>query len=306
MAIYIGIDGGGTGCRGIVATSDDQLLAEAQGGVLNAYAASRETVEANLRDLIDRLLTWAGLDAGKIAGIGAGVAGIRTPEERARLSEMFAGIVGGDVPLRLANDLDIGLRGGTTDGVGVVIVAGTGSSAFGRWADGEALVGGWGENLGDEGSGHWMGMQALQAVARAEDGREGPTALRERLLACVGATTVRDLVPWARAATKAEVAALAEVVLSCSAAGDPAARRIVDQGAGEIVQLAETTVRRLNAMGESLEVVLSGGLMGAASEYYEACRREIGVALPRTRVMRPLRPPMWGAIRLIKDREGES
>ena len=117
---------------------------------------------------------------------------------------------------------------------------------------------------------------------------------------------MRDLVPWARAATKAEIAGLAEEVLSCNTAGDPTAQKIVNRGAREIVRLAETTVRRLDAMEEPLEVVLSGGLMGEASGYYEVCRREIGKALPRVSVMRPLRPPVWGAVWLVRDREGRS
>ena len=73
----IGIDGGGTGSRGIVADPGGDLLAEAEGGPLNPYVLPPEAVDRNLRDLIDRLLSGAGLTADRVRGVGAGLSGVR-------------------------------------------------------------------------------------------------------------------------------------------------------------------------------------------------------------------------------------
>ena len=89
----------------------------------------------------------------------------------------------------------IALVAGVGDEPGVVIVAGTGSIAYGRNARGEAArAGGWGYVLGDEGSGYWIGRLALRAVVRQADGRGAATALTPRMLAHFGVSRPQDLI----------------------------------------------------------------------------------------------------------------
>src|SRR5690606_10986978 len=135
------------------------------------------------------------------------------------------------VPLCTATDVEIALTGAHGERRGILILAGTGSVAYGVNAAGEsAQVGGWGYLLGGEGSGHWIGMKALQAVVRAADGRAAPTALTDAVLRTLDLKTPRDLIQWiytpesAAPRTRA-VAQLAPLVLA--AADDDAAAAIL-------------------------------------------------------------------------------
>jgi N-acetylglucosamine kinase-like BadF-type ATPase len=119
--------------------------------------------------------------------------------------------------------------------------------------------------LGDEGGGYWLAMQALGALARAEDGRAQRTALRDAVLVRLGLDTPRDLVDWVERATKADVAALAPVVLAQAEQGDPVAASIVTDGAAalrsHVIALLDA-MERDEGVSDSLVLALFGGLIG--------------------------------------------
>ena len=100
------------------------------------------------------------------------------------------------------------------NGEGVLLIAGTGSVAWGMGSDGEPIqVGGWGKLLGDEGSGHWIGMRGLQHVMAAYDGRSPQGYLYHQVLDATGVSTPSDLVGWVEVAKKREIAVLAPLVV---------------------------------------------------------------------------------------------
>jgi N-acetylglucosamine kinase-like BadF-type ATPase len=295
---FIGIDGGGTGSRAVLADSAGNPLATAEGGPLNPYAVTRPVFDANLDRLTRELLEDARLTSSDVSGLGAGLAGVRTPSEREAIRDRLSRRFPEAKRIRVTHDLAVALLGATTSGNGVVVVAGTGAAAFGRHGEREEIVGGWGRMFGDEGSGYWVGLQALRGVARAEDGREEETALRDSLLKMLGLGVVRDLVAWSEGADKAGMARLAEVVLDCAKAGDRMAARILEAGAGEIALLARTVVHRLERQAGGMEIALAGGLMNEGSRYYPICRDRILREIPGVQVTRPLRDPVYGALRL--------
>src|SRR5690606_12096698 len=121
------------------------------------------------------------------------------------------------------------------DGAGILLIAGTGSSAWARGVDGRtARAGGWGHLLGDEGSGYALGVAALRAVARAHDGRAPSTDLRDAVLRHANVAAPEALIAWAASAAKAEIAALAPCVAEAAAADDAVARAIVDRAARDL------------------------------------------------------------------------
>ena len=122
---------------------------------------------------------------------------------------------------------------------GIVVSAGTGSIAVGRDASGtHRRIGGYGWQMGDEGSGYAIGRAALGAVSRAHDGRSPRTALSDRVLAATRSADFDSLVRWAASASPSELAALAPHVLEVAAEGDPLAQGIADYAARELSQLA--------------------------------------------------------------------
>jgi len=144
-----------------------------------------------------------------------------------------------------------------------VVSAGTGSIAVGRDRSGTLRrMGGYGWQMGDEGSGYAIGRAALGAVSRARDGRSPTTPLQGRLLGVTRSADFDELVSWAATATPAQVAALAPHVLEVAAAGDVVARGILDYAARELSQLA-ICLQPLLTDRDRMSVALAGGLLEA-------------------------------------------
>jgi glucosamine kinase len=145
----------------------------------------------------------------------------------------------------------------------MVVSAGTGSISVGRDRHGRrSRIGGYGWQMGDEGSGYAIGRAALGAVSRAHDGRSPRTALTDRVLSASRSEDFDGLVRWAAGASPAEIAALAPHVLEIAAAGDPLAQGIADYAARELSQLAICLLPVLD-VDPPLGVALTGGLLSA-------------------------------------------
>jgi glucosamine kinase len=201
------------------------------------------------------------------AAVFAGVAGagrstardaLRTALEKARLGER----------IRVGTDVEAAAYDALESGPGVVLLAGTGSIAWGRSQDGRTdRVGGWGKLLGDEGSGYALGLEALRAVLRAEDGRDPTTSLTSGVLEATGVADPPELVLWADRAGKREIAALATVVVGHSSR-DAVARLILEDGADDLVRQAAVLVERLGPWPRgTVTVALAGGLLGRPGPY---------------------------------------
>jgi N-acetylglucosamine kinase-like BadF-type ATPase len=275
--------------------------AETEGGPLNPYVLSQTAIGRTLQDLIDGLLAEGGFTSDQIRGVGAGIAGVRTASEAKPIRTFLSRAFPHADNIRITHDLEIALRGGTANGTGIVIVAGTGSSAYGRDGNQAAQVGGWGHLMGDEGSGYWIGLQSLRAVAQAQDGRAEPTALREAICSGLDIASPRDLVSWSIDASKSEIAALAEITLDQARLGDSVACKIAESGAAEIARMASVAARSLGITDGPMDVVLTGGLMTAESGYFDICRRHIVQAAPTARVTPPLETAVWGAVHMARE-----
>ncbi|MDQ3388406.1 MAG: hypothetical protein M3483_02760, partial [Gemmatimonadota bacterium] len=167
--------------------------------------------------------------------------------------------------MRIVTDGEIALDGALGGVAGILLIAGTGSVAYGRAEDGRIeRCGGWGMFVGDEGSGYALGRAGLCAALRAEDGRGEETLLLPGLLAAAALRTVREIPPWVGRATKADIAALASPVLELAQEGDAVALRLVHAEARECARHAIALQRRLAPWQEVTPVVYYGGVMGRA------------------------------------------
>ena len=176
----------------------------------------------------------------------------------------------------------------------VLLVAGTGSVAVGIGGDGRrARVGGWGSRVGDEGSGAWLGIEAVRASLHAVDGRDPDGALARAVQAAWGAGS-EALVGRARHATPADFAALAPTVLAIE--DDPVAEAL---RARAVAALAELVVAAANGCGDApVAVSWTGGVAGAL---LDDLRQTLPVELADA--VRPaVGPPVAGAWRLARRR----
>lgn len=292
--VYAGIDGGGTRTRVVLVDGDGRPLARGEGGPgligRNGPEAAGRTVAA----LVRQVAVEAGVET-PLAGLHAGLAGAGEPAARQRVLEVLraSGLAGHAV---VASDGEIALAAAFGDGPGILLIAGTGSVVFARGTDGVlARCGGWGAVLGDEGGGHALGIGALRMVLRVADELETPTHLVPAVLEATKTAEPRSLPAWAGSASKAEVAALAPLVLQLAADGDPAADRIVEEAVSALCTCVASLARRLAPWSEGVPVAWTGGVTrdpGFARRLEERIRVEV----PEARIARePLDPALAAA-----------
>ena len=255
---FLGIDGGGSRCRARIRDVQGTVLGDAVGGAANIYQDFAGALAAIVATAGDAARS-AGLDTKELHA-GMGLAGIVTSVgaekiEAARLP--FASVTAD-------NDAYAACIGAFSGADGGIVIAGTGSIGFALVEDTRHMVGGWGFQLGDHGSGAWVGHHAVRRVALAIDGLLQPTRLIEELLARTGATRF-DLSRWSEQAAPKDYAQFAPIVFECAAQGDVQGMMIVIEGAAAISNLG----RALLARG-ARNICLMGGLAKVYPPYLDA------------------------------------
>jgi N-acetylglucosamine kinase-like BadF-type ATPase len=294
----IGVDAGGTKTVGLLADRDGHVLAEARGSGANLRAHGEAEVERVLQRVIGGVMAGR---ASAPAAIAVGMAGVDRADEAERVRALLRRIAPGTPRLLVTNDALLGLVAAIGHDPGVVLIAGTGSIAYGRnGRDEAARAGGWGYILGDEGSGYWIGRHALRAVMRESDGRGHATALTPLVLKHFGVGRAQDLVHavYDGPLRPSEIAAVAAAVQEAAAAGDELALQVLAVGARELAGSARAVITRLGLRDEPFDVVLAGGVMQAMPSLAAEVAVQLQAGAPRCRVQRLDREPAHGAVAL--------
>ena len=157
----------------------------------------------------------------------------------------------------------------------VMVISGGGSVAYGRTSSGEALrIGSWGHMLGDEGSGFWIGLEAMKAGLKSRAGVIPETALGERIMREFATQDDRHVIRevYSSSFSEAEISGLVPPVASLSQEGDAAATRILDEAAGHLADIVRAVLSQLG----DLAVYPSGGVFRAPTmreRFEEALKR---------------------------------
>jgi glucosamine kinase len=253
----IGADVGGT--KTAVAVSRDGKIVGRADGPGAAVRPGRALASAStIIEVVRAALSEAGRLQGDVLVVGAAGAGRQPERDELRTALRNENLTS---HVLVTTDIEIALSGAFADGPGIVVSAGTGSVAVGRDQQGNRhRIGGYGWQMGDEGSGYAIGRASLGAVSRARDGRSPPTALSERILQATRSADFDALIRWAAGASPAEVAALAPHVVAVGAAGDPLAQGIADYAARELSQLAICLLPKMQ-LTPPVRVAVTGGLL---------------------------------------------
>lgn len=296
-AVYLGVDGGGSTVRAVVVDAHLTLLGEASGPAANPNTLGRDEAAARIVAALRAALASAGAAPEQARAVGLGVAGA----DAAHSADWLRAVAAAAAPRAhavLSSDYEIALVGAHGARQGLLLLAGTGSLAYGVNAAGaSALAGAWGYLLGDEGGGYWLGLAGLRAVARADDGRGRPTALTAALPGALGLDSSRGaLVTWLYAAPRvSEVARLAPLVLDCAAHGDRVAGGLVAAAARELAQAARAVRRRLR-LDASAPPAFSGSLLTTDTPLRAGVCHLLGIRAPVV----PRYPPVMGAALLAR------
>jgi glucosamine kinase len=255
---FLGIDGGGSRCRARIRDVNGTLLAEATGGASNIYQDFRGAL-ATIMETSRTAAQTAGLSTQHLHA-GLGIAGIVTSVGAEKIVEAalpFASVT-------VDNDAYAACVGAFGGGDGGIVIAGTGSIGFALVGGQRHMVGGWGFQLGDHGSGAWVGHHAVRRAALALDGLLQPTRLITDVLSRTGGNRL-DLSRWSEQAKPKDYAQFAPLVFECAAQGDVQGMMIVIEGASAISNLG----RALLARGAKA-ICLLGGLARAYPPYLDA------------------------------------
>ena len=286
----IGIDGGGSTVRAAVTDETLTILGQARGEGVNPNTVGRDHAARTIQQVLKDAAALARVHTDQIHAVGAGIAGALTAPFHEWLMQTLRDVL----PLAqiyITTDMEVALIGAHGERRGVLVAAGTGSAAFGVNDRGESLlVGGWGYLLGDEGSGAWIGLQALKQVVQASD-RALPSMLAERVFDLLQVSEARELVsiiyqPNVPAAPR--LARFAPLVLEL-ADSDEAAQQIVMEAAAHLADLVDILKHRLKM--DNPAVRFGGGLLSGVNPLTSALQARLGLDVFPTAVY----PPEIGA-----------
>jgi N-acetylglucosamine kinase-like BadF-type ATPase len=298
---FLGCDGGGTKTELVIVTGEGALAA-ARTAPSTYYLSSRSPgialVDEVLGAAVPAVCAQAGIGPGDLRFAFFGLPGYGEVRADVPRLDAAAGRVLAHGRFRCDNDMLCGWAGSLAGADGINVIAGTGSMTYGRRAGAGARVGGWGELFGDEGSGYWIGIQALRAFSKMSDGRAEGGPLHGLLSRGLGLDADIDLVglvlhQWQGA--RPQIAALAPVVGAAARAGDRCAQDILAGAAAELTGLVEATRRQLGfGAGEAVPVSYSGGIF-AMPEVLDPFLAGIGALPANYQAVRPRYTPAIGA-----------
>ena len=248
--LFLGVDGGGTGCRARLETADGKVLGQGRSGPASmrfGFAAAFYSIITAAQQAVRE----SGLGEAAYPRIhaGIGLAGTGTRGARRALDNW-------EHPFASAcfeGDGYMALLGAFAGGDGGIVVCGTGSIGI-TWRGQTLRVGGYGFPVSDEGSGADIGLNALRTALRTLDGRVPPTPFTEEVLAKFSHDPV-EIVDWLDRASSTDYATLAPMVVHHAAAGDAGATALMKQAASQIADLAAALVKK-----GAPKVALVGGL----------------------------------------------
>ncbi len=305
-SLYLGIDAGGTKTHALIADERGHVRGVGVAGSGNWEGVGLEGALSAYREALKAALADASLAVGQLAAAGYGLAGYDWPSDDQRLRPILArlGVPG---PFALVNDTAVALRAGTEDGVGVVIVSGTGTTVAGRNPKGERWrTFGEGEDLGDTGGASGIARLALRAVARAYTGAGPETALSAILVEHYGAESVIAMLEsFVRQRVPRPGADMAPLVFAAAEGGDTVAAEIIRHVGHEQGLNAVAIVRRLGMEALAFPVVLAGGVFRSRSaELVAAIMEPVRAVAPHAHP-RPLHaPPVVGGVLLAMEAAG--
>jgi len=272
---------------------------------------SEEEATRRMEAMLEEVAAAAGAPLDRVTRTCFGLAGIASPAARAWAHRIVPALVAGD--LLLCGDEEIALDAAFAGGPGILVIAGTGSNVVGRAATGALFgAGGWGPVLGDEGSGYWIGLEALRAALRAHD-RDQPrselagSCLLREIERHWELDSLAELVAFANQRSgllrpAPDFAALAPIVARCAQPagdqpGDALAARVLERAGHELAEQVALVARKMSAdRAQPIGVAYTGSVLSQIAPVRVAMVARLAVSVPCARVLDTPVDPLEGAL----------
>lgn len=303
MSFFLGIDAGGT--KTTCALGDDnQILFRAAGGSIKPLRVSIEQAQENLSAVLNEIAAETGVDLKQIAASCIGTAGVRLPQTDGWMRQILSRCAAGEIVV--CGDEEIALDAAFPGKTGVLAIAGTGSNVMGRTSKGEMLnVGGWGPILGDQASGHWIGVQSLRAAVRARDFNE-PSMILDRVLEFWSTPSAEELINVVHRLPPPDFSELAKIVAECAEQDDGVALRVLKEGGrllGEDAVEAFRRVRQLDPDGPIPGFAFIGSIIDKVApvrqSFIDTIRRALSDVLILPEAVDALQGALWRARKAV-------
>jgi len=282
MSVILGVDGGGTNTRAAI-EMDGKVVGVGHSGSIKRLRVGAEAAEANLRSALKEAFAQAGVK--RVQAASCGVASASMPG----ITEWITGVFNdfGVDRSEVVGDEVIALDAAFQGGPGILQIAGTGSNTIGRAPDGSReSAGGWSSRLGDEGSGYWIGVNAVRRALHAYD-REEPCQIIERVSEIWGTPTIDDFINLGDGTPGPDYAALAPTINDLAEAGDEVALGTVKQAAADLVSfvlLVRKKLRSKHNIASEVPVAWTGSVIGKMRLVREEFFAGLRAAAPEMRV----------------------
>jgi glucosamine kinase len=294
VSIFLGLDGGGsqTSC----AIGDETLLlGSGIGAGSNVLRVGEAQARESISSAIRQACAAARVAPQQIKRTCIGVAGGARPEITEVIRRILCELVSGEI--EVVGDMVIAMEAASGSGPGVIVIAGTGSIAYGRNAAGQtARAGGWGFAISDEGSGHWIGRAAIAAALRVFDEGQNGALLLEGLMKAWGVSTREQMILTSNSSPPPDFAGLFPAVLAASDAGDPSAHDILARAGVELAALAKIVIARLFPDAASAPVAMSGGVFRNSAMIRQVFYNRLRLECPKAAVNTDVVDPLKGAL----------
>ncbi len=319
MAYYLGIDGGGTKTTCAVG-DDDSLLATVTAGPSNIVRVGKAEVRRSLHQAIAQGCAAAGIFPVQVTRACIGAAGAASEETARAIRGIAAEVLTAEVIV--IADMEIALEAAFPSCPGIVVIAGTGSIAYGRDSRGNtARAGGWGFAISDEGSAHWIARHAVAAIFRAWDrgsishpqsrrtlprerdgGADSMLPLLHALQQNWNAHSMDDVVRITNANPAPNFAALLPAVLACADAGDQLCQEVLSHAGTELAQLVAVVSERLfpPSWAEQVPLAMAGGVFRHSNVVRDTFRSGVKRLDSRLTALTQVVEPVQGALRMAR------
>ncbi len=267
MRYYIVVDGGGTKTEAVLFSEVGKIISYGKSGSGNALLSTENIASSNVKQAIDEALEKGGIQFSQVE-----ICNLFIPGFKACVDTLYNQI---GIECKICSEIDGLIYSCHNGGNGIVVLSGTGSFCF-SYIDGEICsVGGWGHLFGDEGSGYYIGMKALQTAAKMFD-MNIENKFTNMVNRAYGVSAFKDVTKkvYGVANSREVIASLCEDVCKLAKAGDKYALSIVDEAMGECAKMAVDCYNKSKMSGKA-EVALSGGVSSAGEVVLDSFKRKL-------------------------------